>query len=217
MAMVNEAPTSQVLTFRVPPDKIPITEPVVIARCLAGTYGRKTRVKLSTAGVLARDQAITDYPQFLEAIKTSEDRTNADFARREREAEGIARKNAARYDPQASLPVVVREGEITVGEFLPDQVRYMFLTGRLTHKASFKHPDYEDWFSCASLFNNKRPADFFFRDEAPSEAVIMELRSLRGEMKAVKAECEKTTWATRGIWFFVAAVALFGFKIVFLQ
>jgi hypothetical protein len=203
-------------SFILPGTHTPLSEKEVITRCLAGKYDRKTRVKRSTDGIFTRDKLLVDYPQFLEAIGLFEEAVDAETGRREKAEGERQKKHEAQFAPHIGTPLLVLDGdENIVGEFLPNQVRYMFLTGRLSNTACFKHPEYDDRFPCTSLFNDERPNDFFFKEEQSDESLINEIRALRLAVKSVEDECTKIKWATRATGLFVTILFFYGVQIYF--
>ena len=182
-----------------------LSESEVLARCLNGKINSQSWYIGSEN---AKAELFSSIPQFAEAI-ASHDAQAAILAAKKVESD---KRAMAEVSPDKSLPLQVRisPDSASVGSYLPDQIRYRFSVGEFPASAEFKHPDYEAWFPCLSLFKSQWSHPLI----NGSTAIVEELKKLSADVTELKKETNRTKWATRSAALFLILIFNCGVKIV---
>jgi len=186
--------------YMLAPSREKLTAPEIIDRCLSGKLDLKSTYFVSDTA-FAEIGPLSRIPEFAEAI-----------AKFEVEKSIKDKRIAAECSPDKSLPLQIRASPESspVGPYLPDQIRYLFSIGEFTASAEFKHPDYDQWFPCLSLFKGQWSHPLL----NGSVAISQEVKKLSEQVTVLVKEASRIKWATRSAALFLILIFYCGIRIV---
>lgn len=134
----------------------PVTEEELISLCRNGKLDRSTEIAgYKGLGLSGEFSPITEHTEL-----------NTIIEQKEMEQEAMRKRREAEFIPSPLLALKVRDGETPFTKrYTMIQIKSMFFGGTISADSEFQHPDYNEWFPCASLFRKPDDPSPMFRSK----------------------------------------------------
>lgn len=117
----------------------------ILELCADGRLGREALIAEDKILGYGKWYPVTSVPEFEQAI--------AEYEAAQAIAATKKKKHDAEHNPAPALLLYLQVKQKVLGPYTVGQIKGMWNSGHISADACFKHPEYEDWFPCLSLFS----------------------------------------------------------------